>query len=159
MAKRDTPSSSGRRVLAGGVFDLLHPGHVAFLEEAKRLAGEDGELIVVVARDETVRRFKRTPIVPEEQRVRMVEALKPVDRAVLGHPSDFSVTLERVRPDVVVLGPDQEIGEEDVRRWAERAGVECEVVRIRRYEECPLDSTVKIVRRVIELWRRGELEV
>lgn len=149
----------GKRVLAGGVFDLLHPGHVAFLEEARKIAGKDGELVVVVARDETVQRLKRTPIVPEEQRVRMVSALKPVDRAILGHPRDFSITLRTVKPDVVVLGPDQDIDEKEVERWAERAGVDCEVRRIEKYERCPLDSTIKIVKRVIELWKRGELRV
>ncbi len=148
----------GKRVLVGGVFDLLHPGHVRFLEAAKELAGKDGELVVVVARDETVERTKRTPIVPEEQRVEMVKALKPVDKAVLGHPEDFAETLRRVRPDVVVLGPDQDITEEDVMRLAERAGVSVEVVRVEEYySECPLSSTRKIVERVIELWKEGKL--
>ncbi len=148
----------GKRVLVGGVFDLLHPGHVRFLEAAKELAGEDGELVVVVARDETVERTKRTPIVPEEQRVEMVRALKPVDEAILGHPEDFAETLRRVRPDVVALGPDQEITEEEVLELAERAGVSVEVVRVEEYySECPLSSTREIVERVIELWKEGRL--
>jgi len=148
----------GKRVLVGGVFDLLHPGHVRFLEAAKELAGEDGELVVVVARDETVERTKRTPIVPEEQRVEMVRALKPVDEAILGHPEDFAETLRRVRPDVVALGPDQEITEEEVLELAERAGVSVEVVRVKEYySECPLSSTREIVERVIELWKGGKL--
>ncbi|HTD81915.1 MAG TPA: adenylyltransferase/cytidyltransferase family protein, partial [Thermoplasmata archaeon] len=54
------------RVMATGVFDLLHPGHVAFLREAKALGDE---LVVVVARDSTAKRFKHTPITPEAQRV------------------------------------------------------------------------------------------
>ncbi len=149
----------GKRVLVGGVFDILHPGHVRFLERAKEIAGPDGELVVVVARDETVERRKRTPIVPEEQRVEMVRALKPVDRAILGHPEDFAETLRRVEPDVVVLGPDQDMSEEDVRRMAERAGVELEDVR--RVEEyysgCPLTSTREIVERVVRLWKEGRL--
>ena len=77
------------RVMATGVFDLLHPGHVYFLEEAKQLGDE---LVVVVARDQTARRLKHEPYVPEHIRRQMVEALKPVDRAILG-------SLDRHLPD------------------------------------------------------------
>ena len=55
------------RVMATGTFDLLHPGHVLFLEKAKELGGEDAVLIVVIAKDTTVERRKRVPIIPEEQ--------------------------------------------------------------------------------------------
>ena len=47
-----------RRVLASGVFDLIHDGHLRFLEEAKKMGGKGAELVVVVARDSTVRRLK-----------------------------------------------------------------------------------------------------
>src|SRR5256885_9042397 len=74
------------RVMATGVFDLLHPGHVYFLREARALGDE---LWVVVARDTTARKFKHEPIMPEAARFQMVEALKPVDRAVLGHEGNI----------------------------------------------------------------------
>ena len=67
-------------VAATGTFDLLHPGHVLYLERSKALGDE---LVVIVARDLNVR-HKPKPIVPEDQRLRMVQALKVVDRAVLG---------------------------------------------------------------------------
>ena len=56
-------------VLASGVFDLLHLGHVRFLEEAKRAGGENAKLIVIIARDSTVEKTKgRKPIMSEDQR-------------------------------------------------------------------------------------------
>ena len=69
------------RVLATGVFDILHPGHVHFLTEAKKLGDE---LVVVVARDSVAQKMKRLPFIPENIRVAMVGSLKPVDRAILG---------------------------------------------------------------------------
>ena len=47
---------SGKRVLAAGKFDILHLGHLAYLEQAKKLAGDDGELVVIIARDNTIER-------------------------------------------------------------------------------------------------------
>ncbi len=61
-------------VLASGVFDLLHLGHVRFLEEAKRSGGENAKLIVIIARDSTVEKTKgRKTIMSEDQRCALVE--------------------------------------------------------------------------------------
>ena len=74
------------KVMAFGTFDLLHIGHLAYLEEARKLGDE---LIVVVACDDSVRKEKgREPIIPQEQRRKMIESLKPVSRAVIGYPGD-----------------------------------------------------------------------
>ncbi|MHC1592658.1 MAG: adenylyltransferase/cytidyltransferase family protein, partial [Methermicoccaceae archaeon] len=69
-----------KRVLATGTFEFLHPGHLYFLSEAKKLGDE---LVALVARDSMIR-HKPTPIIPEQQRLEMVAALKVVDKAVLG---------------------------------------------------------------------------
>jgi FAD synthetase len=90
--------------MATGVFDLLHPGHLYFLREARKLGDE---LWVVVARDSTARRFKHEPIMSEGSRVALVESLKPVDRAVLGHEGNIYEILDEIRPDVIALGFDQ----------------------------------------------------
>jgi FAD synthetase len=72
-------------VLASGVFDLLHLGHVKFLEEAKQAGGKNTQLVVVIARDRTVEKAKgRRPVMPENQRRALVESLKVVDEAILG---------------------------------------------------------------------------
>ena len=91
--------------MATGVFDLLHLGHVYFLTEARRLGDE---LVVVVARDSTARRFKHEPITSESSRVQLVAALKPVDRAVLGHEGgSIYDNLDEIRPNIIAHGFDQ----------------------------------------------------
>ncbi len=135
------------RVMATGVFDLLHPGHVAFLREAKALGDE---LVVVVARDSTAKRFKHTPITPEGQRLEMVAALKPVDRAVLGNEGDIYEILDDLRPDVIALGYDQVHNEGKILEECKRRGLtRTKVVRLPKFEG-DLDGTRKIVQRVAD---------
>jgi len=133
--------------MATGVFDLLHPGHIYFLGEAKRLGDE---LVVVVARDSTARKFKHEPITSEDQRVQLVAALKPVDRAILGHEggSIYDI-LEEIRPDVVALGFDQIHNEDHIVEEARKRGLQTKVVRLPKFEG-DLDGTRKIVRKVAE---------
>ncbi len=134
------------RVMATGVFDLLHPGHVYFLTEARKLGDE---LVVVVARDQTARRLKHVPYVPEMIRREMVEALKPVDRAILGSPTDIYQTVVELRPDVIALGHDQIFNEAEVERECARRGVPAKVVRVGvlRHDEL---ATRRIVERILE---------
>ncbi len=144
--------------MATGVFDLLHPGHLYFLREARKLGDE---LWVVVARDSTARRFKHEPIMPEKSRLEMVEALKPVDRAVLGNEGNIYEILGDIRPDVVALGFDQTHNEERILEECRRRGLATQVVRLPRFEG-DLDGTRKIVRKVAE-WlalqeRLGQVE-
>ncbi len=144
--------------MATGVFDLLHPGHLYFLREARKLGDE---LWVVVARDSTARKFKHEPIMPERSRLEMVEALKPVDRALLGHEGNIYEILGEIRPDVVALGFDQVHNEQRIVEECRTRGLSTRVVRLPRFEG-DLDGTRKIVRKVAE-WlalqeRLGEVE-
>jgi len=127
-----------------GVFDILHPGHLAMLEEAKTLGDE---LVVVIARDDSAEREKHRPLVPEEHRRRMVEAMKPVDQAILGHRGDYYRIVEELRPDIIALGFDQKYETEDVARTCLERGVACEVVRL-GHQVGDLDGTRKIVERI-----------
>ncbi|APW97075.1 FAD synthase [Halobiforma lacisalsi AJ5] len=113
------------RVVAQGTFDLLHPGHVHYLEEAAAL-GE--KLHVIVARPETVD-HKPAPIVPAPQRRDAVAALEVVDHARLGHPEDFSVPIRAIDPDVLVLGHDQHHDEREVTAMLAEWGIDCRVER------------------------------
>ena len=117
-----------KTVMAFGTFDLLHLGHVKYLQAAKR---RGGRLVVVVARDETVRRMKGTlPYFAERERLEMVRALRIVDEAVLGGRGDRLGVVKRFKPAVVVLGYDQR---EDAARLRERlreAGLRTRVVRV-----------------------------
>ena len=133
------------RVMATGVFDLLHPGHLYFLTEAKRLGDE---LVVVVARDQTARRLKHEPYVPELMRREMVEALKPVDRAVLGSTTDIYETVVRERPSIIALGYNQVWNEKEVEAECARRGVPLKVVRIGASPHDDL-ATRRIVERIV----------
>jgi len=132
--------------MATGVFDLLHPGHVYFLTEARKLGDE---LVVVVARDQTARRLKHEPYVPEHVRREMVEALKPVDRAILGSSTDIYETVVRERPQIIALGHDQVWNEKEVERECARRGVPVRVVRIGPLPHDEL-ATRRIVDRILE---------
>ena len=147
----------GRKVvLASGTFDLLHFGHVRYLEEAKRAGGENAELVVIVARDSTVERRKgEKPVMSEDQRRALVEALKVVDEAILGFEG-FSIgrVIERIKPDVIAVGHDQEGIEQEVRKAVEEKGLDVKVVRIGRFGKKELNSSSKIKRRIVEAYRR-----
>lgn len=142
-------------VLASGVFDLLHYGHIRFLEEAKRLGGPDSRLVVIVARDETVLRLKgRRPVIPEDQRRALVEALKVVDEALLGYEDmKLEAVIERVRPDIIAVGYDQEGIEKEVGRIVMERGLNLKVEKIGRFGDDELNSSSKIKRKIIEDWR------
>jgi FAD synthetase len=159
MANEKGESKTSRRiVLASGVFDLLHIGHVRFLEEAKKAGGPDAELIVVVARDSTVIRRKGTrPVVPESQRCELVASLRVVDKAVLGYEYfDLKKVLCRIRPDVIALGYDSTTSglERTVRSAVKETGLRVKVVKVGHFKEDELDSSSKIKQRIIEDYGR-----
>ncbi|MCQ4153419.1 MAG: FAD synthase [Archaeoglobi archaeon] len=135
-----------KRVVATGTFDLIHPGHIRFLEEAKKLGDE---LIVIVAREKNVR-HKPKPVIPEEQRRRVVEAIKFVDRAILGDEEDIFRPIMELRPDVIALGFNQHFSEEWLREELRKRGLSCEVVRINVEEKCGLCSSRKIIESILE---------
>lgn len=135
--------------MASGVFDILHTGHVSYLEQARAMGDE---LVVVVASDETVRRRKHEPVTPESMRLRLVQSLKPVDEAVLGlSGGDMYSTLDRVRPDIIALGYDQDFDEAELSAELRKRGFEIEV---RRAKECAEDLTA--TRRIIAKIRDRE---
>ena len=145
----------GKVVLASGTFDLLHLGHVKFLEEAKKAGGPNAKLVVIVARDSTVKKRKgRPPIIPEDQRRALIEALKVVDEALLGY-EDFNMeqTIEKIKPDIIAVGHDQTGIEREVRKFIEEKGLKIEVVRIRKFGKEELNSSSKIMRKIIESYR------
>ncbi|MDY6776662.1 MAG: adenylyltransferase/cytidyltransferase family protein, partial [Candidatus Nanohaloarchaea archaeon] len=119
------------RVMAQGVFDILHPGHLHYLRESAELGDE---LHVVIARDSRVAERKDLAM-DEDSRREMVDALEMVDEAVLGSEESIFDTVEEVRPDVITLGYDQHHDEEELEEKLEEHGFgDVEVVRIGRYE-------------------------
>lgn len=140
-------------VLATGAFDLLHYGHLNFLQEAKKMGGRDARLIVIVARDRTVEARKgKKPIVPEDQRRALIEALKPVDDAILGFEDmDYEAVIDKLNPDIIAVGYDQSDIKSLVEELIQRKGLKIRVFQTRKFAVDDMDSSSKIKRRVIEV--------
>ena len=139
------------RVMAVGIFDLLHAGHLHYVEQAKSL-GE--ELIVVIAHDETVRKQKHEPVTGQDLRRRMVEGLKPVDMAIIGNPPGVPIfeILKQIDPDLIALGYDQKHSIDAIRKGLDLHGFEhVEVTRVEGLSD-DLDGTRKIISRILNLW-------
>ena len=105
MTLTEIGRGSLRVVLAGGVFDIIHPGHISTLNAAKTLGDV---LVVVVATDNTaVKMKKRRPIHSQEQRQELVNSLSVVDLCLIGQENDIFKTVNLVKPQIIALGYDQ----------------------------------------------------
>jgi len=147
----------GKRVLAAGKFDILHLGHLAYLEQARRLAGEDGELIVVIALDKTIVRERGAPpVFPQEQRRKLVEALEIVTQAILGiDTEDHTEIVLKVEPDIIALGYDQQTDIERLEKRISESGLDTKVVRTEKMTADGLCSSTLIRRRIIDYYREN----
>lgn len=143
------------RVMASGVFDILHSGHLHYLQEAKELGDE---LVVVVATDATVRRRKHEPITPENMRLELVQNLKPVDRAFLGREGDFLDVVLDIRPDIIALGYDQQFDENRISSELAARGLKVQVVRLSKHED-DLNGTRKIIARIVDWYTQDSKRV
>ncbi len=141
-------------VLAGGVYDVLHLGHLAALREAKTLGDV---LVAVVATDVTVEMLKgRKPIFPQEDRRTLVGGLKPVDKAILGYEDvgfGFEQVLVEVMPDIVAFGYDQENLEKTVREIIERRSLRIQIVKLSRFEHEKFASSSSVRQKLSEEMR------
>ena len=146
------------RVMAVGVFDLLHAGHLHYLEQAKALGDH---LTVVIAHDETVRMRKHEPVTSQDLRCRMVAGLKAVDHAMVGIPPSVPMydILPVVEPDIIALGYDQEHAETAIRAGLDERGYEqIQLVRVEGLTE-DLDGTRKIIDKILSLqWAQKRQE-
>ncbi len=136
-----------KRIMATGVFDILHLGHLHFLNESKKLGDE---LVVVVARDSTARKNGKEPIFDEASRLSMVSALKCVDRAILGHEGDIYRTVEEVMPDVITLGFDQKFNECNIVDNSAERGIKVKVVRISKFEDSSILSSSQVRTKLLQ---------
>ncbi len=141
-----------KRVLATGTFDLLHPGHTLYLEQSRALGDE---LVVVVARDANVR-HKPKPIVPEEQRLKMVQSLRVVDKAVLGDQEDIFRTVEILKPNIITLGFDQHFDPCLLTKELKQRNLNPEVVRIESKDLCELCSSHRIASKILARFNHRE---
>jgi len=132
--------NSLRVVLAGGVFDIIHPGHIYTLNAAKALGDI---LVVVVATDNTaVKMKKRNPIHNQEQRQELVNSLTVVDLCLIGQEDDIFKTVNRVRPEIIALGYDQVHQEKFITEGCKKIELDAKVARLQ--SPIPESSSSKI---------------
>ena len=141
--------AAGKRVVfTNGVFDLLHPGHVRYLREARALGDA---LIVAVNSDRSVRANKGPgrPVNPEHERAEILLALDAVDAAVIFDEETPHAIVSAIRPDILVKGADW--GPENI---VGRDVVEAGGGRVVRVDLAPGHSTSELIRRVRALSAR-----
>lgn len=155
MEQASEPNTK-KRIVATGTFDILHPGHIHFLSESKKLGDE---LWVIVSRKRNVR-HKPAPVVSEEQRLMMIKSLKCVDHAILGDEVDMFKPIREIAPSIITLGFNQYFDEDKLRKQLLERGINSEVVRIGAYTASQFTSSTQIideaVRRRMELTNAGE---
>jgi FAD synthetase len=137
-------------VLAFGCFDILHYGHLQYLSKARELGDR---LVVVVARDSTIRKSKgREPIFDENARLQMVRALKLVDEARLGNEFGEGQKYDivgAIRPSGIALGYDQVENEFSLRQYLKQNGMlTVKVVRITHVEDEEVYKSSKAIDRI-----------
>jgi len=115
-------------VLAGGVFDIIHPGHISTLNAAKELGDI---LVIVVATDSTaIKMKKKKPIHTQDQRKELVNSLTMVDLCLIGHEGDIFKTVNQVRPQTIALGYDQVHQEKFITEGCKKINLEAKVARL-----------------------------
>lgn len=121
-----------KTVLASGVFDVLHPGHLSFLQQAKNLGDR---LVVVVTSDARATETKHFTHHTAEQRRDLVDALAIVDAAFIGaDPYDLIATVRQAQPDIIALGYDQEFEPDQLKNELAAASIFVEVIRLDKLE-------------------------
>lgn len=128
-------------MVATGVFEIIHPGHILFLKEARKLGDE---LTVIMARDKRVRGHKRELFIPESQRLEVVKAVKWVNNAILGDEDDIFKPIMNLKPDIIALGKNQDFDEKELKRELEERGLKVKVVRINKFWKGELNSSGKL---------------
>jgi len=129
-------------VMAGGAFEIIHPGHIYTLSACKKLGDV---LIVSVARNKTFLESKgRDPVNDEKDRAMLVGSLRSVDAVILGSERDIFETVEKVRPDIIVLGYDQKHDERVILEECRKRGVNVKVIRLD--SPIPTVKTSKIIK-------------
>jgi FAD synthetase len=144
---KDPDSDISKKVFVGGTFDIIHPGHIEFLREASRL----GRVYVSIARDKNSEKIKgRKPINDEEQRLEVVKSIRYVYDAFLGDEKDFIKSVERVKPDIIFLGPDQHVNIDEFKKELEKRGINAEIVKMpERINKWKHSSTTSIINEIV----------
>ncbi|MFX0103889.1 MAG: adenylyltransferase/cytidyltransferase family protein [Candidatus Hodarchaeota archaeon] len=142
-----------KRVLIAGTFDLIHAGHIYLINEAAKL----GDVYVIVATDKNRELFSgECPIIPQEQRLEVIKSIKNVKDARLGRTdNDTLKTVEEIKPDIILLGPDQKYSLNVLKKGLKEKGLDfIEVRRLENYyNKYDLHSSSLIKKKIIEKYK------
>ncbi len=117
-----------RVVLAGGVFDIIHPGHIHTLKAAKELGDV---LVIVIATDKTTEKMKkRKPLHNQKLRRELVDSLSMVNICLIGDDQDMFNTVNKVKPEIIALGYDQVHQEKFIMDGCRRIKLDVKVARL-----------------------------
>ena len=143
-----------KKVLIAGTFDILHPGHIYLINEAAKL----GDVYVVVATDKNRELYSgEAPVIPEKQRLEIIQNIKNVKVAKLGrHDNDTLKTVEEINPDLILLGPDQKFSVEKLKNALVLKGLNhIEVKRLEKYyDKYKLHSSSLIKKKIKEEYQK-----
>ena len=144
MKETKTMKKILKTVMCFGTFDVLHLGHLDYFNQAKQYGDH---LIVVIARDTTKADQKKTTIFNEDERLELVKQLTMVDEAVLGYPDDHLRIILEKHPDVLCLGYDQQVEENDLKEKLQAAGLRAVIHRMNPYK--PLEKKSSLIKKKI----------
>lgn len=122
-----------KKVMVFGTFDIFHKGHINFLQQAKKY----GEyLIVVVARDITVKKVKKNfPQNKENDRIKVIKDSELAESVVLGNIGNKYLLIKKYKPEVICLGYDQKFFIDNLKSGLSKLGLErTRIIRLRSYK-------------------------
>jgi rfaE bifunctional protein nucleotidyltransferase chain/domain len=112
-------------IFTNGCFDILHTGHVQLLKECKKLAGDNGKVIVGLNSDASVKKLKgeSRPVNDQESRKLLLESLRFVDEVIIFEEETPELLIEKIRPDILVKGGDYSIDQIVGKQYAKKVVV------------------------------------
>lgn len=135
--------STFKTVMLFGTFDMVHEGHLNLLAQARKLAGEKGEVIVSIARDVNVKRIKgKAPRNNEMHRRQLVKKTKLANKVILGALKNYFAKIKSLQPDIIALGYDQIAYVDALKKDLKRAGMETKVVRLKPYQSAKFKTSL-----------------
>jgi len=135
----ETETNNMKTVMAFGTFDILHPGHVNFLKQAKK----HGQLVVIIARDRTVKRLKgKLPRHGEKQRLEAIKGLKLATKVTMGSLIDKYAAVKKYRPDIICLGYDQTHFVEQLEEQINRLKLNTIIIRLKSFRPHKYKSSI-----------------
>ncbi len=129
------------KIMVFGTFDLIHPGHVFFLNTAKKLGDK---LTVLVSNDNNVKKIKgKKPVNNQKTRAFMISSLKPVDEVILGkNTTDFFKIIKTTKPNIIALGYDQKINEKELKEKIKKFNLKTKILRLKPFNEKKFKSSL-----------------